>query len=234
MPRVSVVVPARNEEEYIGACLDAILAQKPPPDEVIVVNNGSKDRTAEIAQAKGVRVIHEPRPGLHLARQAGLKAARYEVVANTDADCIVLPGWIEAIKEAFEDPKVVETYGPLELFEAPWLDKILAKHFYPVFLWIMARLGQPNAAGGNHAVRRETALAVGGYDVRYGEDLHLMMKLRKHGEIRYVPKQRVMTSGRRLKHGRWKLYAVHAKNIWRRIRGLPEDYGDDYYADRER
>ncbi len=234
MPRVSVVVPARNEEDYIGACIDAILRQDPPPDEVIVVDNGSRDRTAEIARAKGVRVVHEPRPGLHLARQAGLEAARFEVVANTDADCIVLPGWIEAIKEAFEDPEVVETYGPLELFEAPWLDRVLAKYLYPAFLWIMDRLGQPNTAGGNHAVRREVALAVGGYDVPFGEDLHLMMKLKERGKIKYVPRQRVLTSGRRLKRGRWKMYATHLKNIWRRLRGLPEDYGPDYYADRER
>lgn len=113
-PTVSVVVPARNEEEMIGACLESILQQEPPPHEVILVDNGSTDRTGEIGRRLGVQVIYQPQPGLHIARQTGLEAASGRVVATTDADCRVEPGWIAAIQEAFSDPEVVETYGPLE------------------------------------------------------------------------------------------------------------------------
>ncbi|RIH85792.1 putative glycosyltransferase EpsJ [Meiothermus luteus] len=233
-PSVSVVVPARNEEDYIGPCLASILAQEPRPDEVIVVDNGSTDRTAEIARGFGVRVVYQPQPGLHIARQTGLEAASSEVVAATDADCRVEPGWVAAIQEAFRDPQVVETYGPLEFYDGPLFDRLLSRYGYPLFLALMDRLGQPNAAGGNHAVRRRVALEVGGYDVPFGEDLRLMQKLRQKGRIVYTPKARVLTSGRRLKRGRWKMYGVHLKNIWARLRGLPQDYGPDYYADRER
>ena len=229
-----MVVPARNEEDYIGSCLDSILSQEPRPAEVIVVDNGSSDRTAAIARSRGARVVSEPRPGVHHARQRGLEAAGTELVAYTDADCRVAPGWIKAIEDGFKDPEVVEVYGPLELFEAPWLDRVLARWLYPAFLRVMDLLGQPNAAGANHAVRRDAALAVGGYDRPYAEDVHLTLKLKRVGKVRYLPGMRVMTSGRRLKRGRWKMYLVHLKNIWRRLRGLPEDYGDDYFADRER
>ncbi|GIW30813.1 MAG: glycosyl transferase [Meiothermus sp.] len=233
-PTVSVVVPARNEEEMIGACLESILRQEPPPYEVILVDNGSTDRTGEIGRSLGVRVIYQPQPGLHIARQTGLEAASGEVVAATDADCRVEPGWIAAIQEAFSDPEVVETYGPLEFFDGPLFDRLLSRYGYPLFLSLMAKLGQPNTAGGNHAVRRQVALEVGGYDVPFGEDLRLMLKLKQRGKIVYTPKARVLTSGRRLSKGRWKMYGVHLKNIWARLRGAPQDYGPDYYADRER
>lgn len=234
LPTVSVVVPARNEEALIEACLQSILFQEPKPLEVILVDNGSVDRTSEIGKALGVKVIYQPRPGLHIARQTGLEAAQGDVVANTDADCLVEPGWIEAIAKAFSNPEVVETYGGLEYFDAPFWDRLSAKYGYPLFLAIMDKLGQPNTAGGNHAVRRETALKVGGYDVPFGEDLRLMLKLKQQGKIKYVPGQRVLTSGRRLKKGRWKMYGTHLRNIWRRLWGREQDYGSDYYAEREK
>jgi len=234
MPKVSVVVPARNEEAYIGSCLEALLAQDPPPDEVIVVDNGSKDGTAKIAAAMGARVVREERPGVHHARERGLEEARFEVVAQTDADTRVLPGWIASIKNAFEDPEVVASYGPVLLYEAPLFDRLLARYLFPAFLRLSALLGQPNLNGANHAVRREAALAVGGYDRPFAEDVHLARKLRaRGGKIVYVPRQRVLTSGRRLKKGRLAFYGVHAKNFLRRLLGLPEDYGPDYFADRE-
>jgi glycosyltransferase involved in cell wall biosynthesis len=234
MPRLSVVVPARNEEAYIGALLETVFAQDPAPDEVMVVDNGSKDATAAIARRLGARVIRVEEPGVHRARQAGLRAAQGEIVAQTDADCRVYPGWTAAILEAFADPEVVASYGPIELFEAPWPDRILARYGFPLFLRLTHALGQPNLSGANHAVLRQAALAVGGYDRPFAEDVHLGLKLRGRGKIRYQPKQRVATSGRRLKGGRLKLYGVHAKNLWRRFRGLEEDYGEDYFAQRDR
>ena len=233
MPRVSVVVPARNEEAYIGRALDSLLAQDPPPDEIIVVDNASTDRTSEIARQKGARIVREERVGLHHARQAGLEAAQYEIVAQIDADTLALPGWIAAIQRGFRDPDTVETYGPIEFYEAPAFDRWLAKWGFPIFLRLMAALGHPNASGGNHAVRRDAALAVGGYDQPYAEDLHLAKKLAQVGRVRYLPDQRVATSGRRLAKGRWKFYGLHARNVLARLLGRSESYGQDYYADRE-
>jgi glycosyltransferase involved in cell wall biosynthesis len=232
-PTVSVVVPARNEEANIEACLRSILDQNPAALEVILVDNGSTDKTSEIGHKLGVKVVYQPTPGLHIARQTGLEAAMGDVVAATDADCLVKPGWLDEIQKAFVDPGVVETYGPLEFFDAPLLDIWLAKYGWPVFVGIMDKLGQPNTSGGNHAVRRSMALEVGGYDVPFGEDLRLMLKLKERGKIAYLPKSVVLTSGRRLKNGRFKMYGVHLKNIWRRLRGLPQDYGNDYYAERD-
>ena len=89
-PRLSIVIPAMNEEEGIGDVLDEIplkeLDDMGYPTEVIVVDGESVDRTREIAREKGARVIIEPRRGYGRAYKTGFDAARGEVVATGDAD----------------------------------------------------------------------------------------------------------------------------------------------------
>lgn len=110
---VSVVIPARNEEGSIGRCLDSLLAQATDRDEVIVLDNGSTDRTAAIASAfDQVTVIDAPDDELpddrnvrKLAqlRQRGAEAASRPIVATTDADCLPPDGWLDRLRAHFED-----------------------------------------------------------------------------------------------------------------------------------
>lgn len=94
--RISLVIPAYNEERHIRSCLDAIAAQTLKPFEVIVVDNNSTDKTAEIASSYDfVKVIHEPKQGIVFARNTGFAAATGTVIARTDADVILPKGWIE-------------------------------------------------------------------------------------------------------------------------------------------
>lgn len=98
-PTASVVVPVRNGEKVLGRCLDSIRALDYPSErlEVIVADNGSTDRTVEIARAYGVEVVVEPKPGAAAARNAGIAAASGEWIAMTDADCIVHPLWLRQL-----------------------------------------------------------------------------------------------------------------------------------------
>jgi glycosyltransferase involved in cell wall biosynthesis len=99
---LSVVIPTYNEENFIGPCLEALLNQSQPPDEVIVVDNNSTDATVDIAQSyKGVKVLKESQQGQLYARTKGFNFAKSNILATVDADCLVLPGWAEAMLSTF-------------------------------------------------------------------------------------------------------------------------------------
>jgi glycosyltransferase involved in cell wall biosynthesis len=98
----SVIVAARDSAATIGACLDALHAQDYPDREVIVVDDGSTDETASIAEARGARVVRTPPVGASAARNLGLEVARGEIVAFTDGDCVADPGWLRALVEGLE------------------------------------------------------------------------------------------------------------------------------------
>lgn len=99
---VSIVIPAHNEERHLTACLQAIARQSSQPLEVIVVDNNSTDRTAEIAASFSfVRVIHESRQGIVYARNAGFDAARGELIARIDADIQLPSNWVEHVQQFY-------------------------------------------------------------------------------------------------------------------------------------
>ena len=120
-PSVSVIVPARNEEVCLGACLDSLLAQTGVDIEIIVVDDGSADGTREIAASlDGVRVIDAgPLPegcsGKCNAAQAGANAARGEWLLFTDADTVHLSGSLErSLREAREHGIALLSYSPAQ------------------------------------------------------------------------------------------------------------------------
>src|SRR4029077_2365310 len=96
-PRVSVVVPAYNEEKNLPLALASLLNQELKDFELIVVDNGSTDETPVIAKKLGARVIGENRRGVAHARQAGFLSSKGGIIATTDADTVVPPDWLSRI-----------------------------------------------------------------------------------------------------------------------------------------
>ena len=97
MPFVSVVMPAHNEEQYIGECLAALKQQSYPADrfEIIVVDNNSKDRTSEIARSHGVKVLFKEKGPVGAVRNYGVAHAQGEILAFIDSDCVAPPTWLQ-------------------------------------------------------------------------------------------------------------------------------------------
>lgn len=154
---LSVVIPARNEQELIGECLAALREQGDPVDEIIVVDNGSTDGTADVARAvPGVIVMSEPRTGVTYARNAGLDAATGDLLARIDADTIVSPGWAEAIRRGFSDPAVSGLAGPAGFSRLSRGGRVVGRGAYRVFRAMHERMiGEgPLMYGHNMALRR--------------------------------------------------------------------------------
>src|SRR5204863_903204 len=106
---VSVIVPARDAAATLGRALAALGAQEGAPDfEVIVVDDGSRDGTAQLAERAGARTVRAAGDGPARARNAGAAAASGAVLAFTDADCYPTPGWLAAALRALDGADLVQ------------------------------------------------------------------------------------------------------------------------------
>jgi glycosyltransferase involved in cell wall biosynthesis len=112
---ISVVVCTRERADDLRRCLRALLACKPAPSEIIIVDNAEKAGSLVdvIGENPLVRLIHETRPGLSRARNAGLRAASGKIVAFTDDDVEVTPNWISCVARTFCDPRIGAVTGPV-------------------------------------------------------------------------------------------------------------------------
>lgn len=123
---LSIVIPAYNEEDTIGPCIEACLAQTVAPHEIIVVNNNSKDATESVIREyqshypnSPIKLIQQPKQGLIPTRDAGFNAATGDIVGRIDADSIVEPNWVEETIRAFDDPTVAAATGPVIYYDMP-------------------------------------------------------------------------------------------------------------------
>lgn len=127
LPSVAIVIPAYNEEDSIGKCLDACVNQTSPADEIIVVNNKSTDRTVEIVQeyqkefpSKNIILMHElDEQGITPARNKGLNNARSDVIGRIDADSIIDRTWVEVVRKTFMRRDIAASTGPVLYHDMP-------------------------------------------------------------------------------------------------------------------
>ncbi|MCA9942810.1 MAG: glycosyltransferase [Ardenticatenaceae bacterium] len=225
-PTISIVVPAYNEERTLPTCLDSLCGQNCSfPYEIIVVDNASTDRTADIAMQAGVRLIHEPRKGVGLARRAGFAAARANIIASTDADCIVPANWLAHIQQVFtERPSFIAIGGYALYHDAP--------PYLHFLTHITNRLNLFQAVGKiarrqplstqNLAVRKSAYEQVGGFDPAITsplglDDVDLTLRLSTIGSVSVIPDLVVWASARRFRKEpvktvgyRWSNYASYA------------------------
>lgn len=108
MPRVSVIVPVYNVEKYLNECIDSILAQTFTDFELILVNDGSSDRSGEICDEyaikdKRIKVIHQQNGGVSVARNTGLDEAKGTYISFVDSDDVVLPNYLYVLLKALKD-----------------------------------------------------------------------------------------------------------------------------------
>lgn len=201
--KISVIIPAHNEEKYLEGCLESLLKHRPDTvEEIIVVDNASTDSTAEIARRfPGVRVVGEPRKGLTSARQRGLLEAKGTHLAYIDADTRVHDRWFPVIHETFAaQPSLVALSGPYEYYDLPRWQQTLVRWYWRAALPLSLLTGYM-MVGGNFVAKKEALEAIGGFDTRiafYGEDTNIARRLKREGKVHFNRRFFIHSSGRRL------------------------------------
>src|SRR5690349_16872967 len=157
---VSVVIPCLNEEDNIEACVTRaleVMREAGIPGEVVVADNASEDRSAELAEAAGARVIYEPRRGYGSAYLAGFKAARGRYIVMADADLTYdfaeIPRFVENL-DAGADLVMGDRMDNIHPGAMPWLHRYVGNPILTGILNLFFRTGIKDAHCGMRAVRR--------------------------------------------------------------------------------
>jgi GT2 family glycosyltransferase len=211
LPSFSVVIPSHNRPDLLALCLRSVQSHAPAGTEIIVVDDASPGACVSHTAVAfpGVRTLRQAkRRGFCAAVNAGVAAARGDVVELLNDDTEVCPGWAEAALSCFADP-VVAAVAPLVLFgpagthidsagDAYFLGGYAAKRGHGER--VNARAWEPGpvfgASGSSAFYRRDVLLRIGGFPESFGayfEDVDVSFRLRRAGqEVYFEPRSRVL------------------------------------------
>ena len=181
---ISIIIPAYNEEKHIGQCLDSIFNLDYPRDkfEVIVIDNGSTDRTREIAASYDILLLQDSRKNVSGLRNLGARHAKGDILAFVDADCVVARDWLKQAEKYFNDFSVVAWGAPpippenSTWVQAAWFLVRKKNKVIEEVDWLESM---------NLFVRKDLFDKVGGFDESLitCEDVDLSYRLSKFGKI---------------------------------------------------
>jgi glycosyltransferase involved in cell wall biosynthesis len=243
---ISVVIPAYNAAAYVGDALASIAAQIRAPAEVIVVDDGSTDQTAAIAQAAGAIVIRQANGGASAARNAGVARARSQWIAFLDADDRWLPAYVERVAAAAQccpDVAAIFTDYVLEDPSSPYASWFAADRAYKALRGVtvapyvrrFSREELTSALVRSRAfistsaltVRRSVFLSCGGFDQSYrrAEDLELMLRLFSRTTAAAVEEPLSVYRKHRLNlTADERACAESERRVWRMVIAFPDRY----------
>lgn len=239
LPKVSVLIPAYNEEKYIQQTLGALMTQDYPFFEIIIADNASTDRTSilvrqfienNISGKIRITLLHEEKKGTNHARECARKAATGSIIAQLDADCLPANNWIsKGVAAICNHHMYAAVTGPYDYFDGSrpmrFFSMLSQKIFFPVINHIVQFFGRGAIlVGGNAFIRAGILAYIGGYNTAltfYGDDVDLGKRLAKFGYVAFHPSLILLSSSRRYKaDGFWqvnKKYQAYFWNlVWRR------------------
>lgn len=232
-PGVTIVIAARNAGQTIDGCLSSIRGLDYPEVEVIVVDDGSSDDTVARARAAGVTVLETGGRCPSVARNMGVARARHDIVAFTDSDCVVTPGWLKGLVDVLRRRKAASAGGPqTNVFpEGAGNDSRDMDAFFSLASVVSDYARQDaverevdHNASCNSAYIKHAFLEAGGFteDMYPGEDVDLDFKLRRLGyRCWYAPTARV----HHLRPGTTAWFADQMRRYGRIQRELVQRYG---------
>ncbi len=201
--RVSVIVPLWNSERTIGRTIECLLQQTLAPAEIIIIDDGSTDRSREVLQRfeDWIIVVTRTNGGPASARNVGLRLASSELIAFTDSDCYPEPGWLAALVSGFDNPAVGGVGGVVR-----GADPNLCGEYIDLIRLLDPAIDQSGEIGylitANAAFRREVLFEAGLFDEGFrlpgGEEADLGWRIRRLGyHLRFAPEAVVRHEHRR-------------------------------------
>jgi cellulose synthase/poly-beta-1,6-N-acetylglucosamine synthase-like glycosyltransferase len=199
-PKVSIIIPAYNEEENIGIALDSLLKVNYPKDklEIIVIDDGSTDNTYKIAKSfNKVKVFKKERGGKAKAVNFGVKRASGDLIMVLDADCVLPKNSLELMARYFNDKQTMAVVPSLKVFKAKnWLERVqqieyVLSSFFRKILWSMSAMYVVPGA----TLYRANFLRLNKFDEgNPTEDLEMGLRIKYQGyEIAHATEAHVFT-----------------------------------------
>ncbi len=188
---IGLYIPCYNAQDTIQSCLEAVFKQTCPLKEILVVDDGSNDKTVEIASRFQVRIIkHNINKGLAAARNTAIENIKADFIASVDADCVPEPDWLLRLMKKINSPKIAGAGGRLlEANTETVCDRWRSKH-------MMQDWGKEEASpaflfGSNSVFRKIALLEAGLYNEKFKtnyEDVDICQSLKKKGwDLIYEP-----------------------------------------------
>lgn len=191
-PCLSVIVCTLNGSATLRPCLESLLALRYPDFEVLVIDDGSSDATAQIAESfERVRYHRQEHAGLSVARNLGAQLATGSILAYTDDDCIAHPDWLLHLSHAFTEDHVVAAGGP-NIPPPPRnrIERVVAAAPGAPAHVLLNDTEAEHLPGCNLAIRKDMLDRIGGFRAQFksaGDDVDVCWRLREHGTLRFVP-----------------------------------------------
>jgi glycosyltransferase involved in cell wall biosynthesis len=178
VPKVSVIIPAKNEEVNIGLCLNAVKYQTLKPTDLIVVDNGSEDETVQIAKAHGATVLKLPNANIGELRNFGASFGKGDIYAFLDADCVPDRDWLRIAVEKLKDNQIGAVGNTvLPSGDENWVENVWYANIKPSE-GLVRYIGSANLI-----VKREIFNKLKGFNpkLKAGEDRDFAWKIQKAG-----------------------------------------------------
>lgn len=200
--KISLVIPVYNEEKYLKDCLISIMNQTKRPDEILIIDNNSHDKTREIAAQFPTRVIEEAHQGITQARNRGFDEAKGDIIARCDADTRPLQNWIERIEYDFQHNTIDALTGPFVFYDLKLKTTFFTTAYLDIFKPILN--GKEVLIGPNMALTKKIWNKVKPYvcldNKKVHEDIDLAIHINDiEGRIMRDDTLIVSVSGRRIR-----------------------------------
>jgi glycosyltransferase involved in cell wall biosynthesis len=192
--RVSIIVPAYNASSTLDRCLNALMAQTRAPDEIIVIDDGSTDDTAQIAASYGVRVVRQDNQGPAAARNRGVEVSTGDLLLFTDSDCAPVDGWVAQMVAALADPAIAGVRGAYLTKQRSLVARFVQLEYEDRYRRMRGRRSIDFVDTYSAGYRRPVFEAVHGFDesLRIDEDQELSFRISEAGyRLTFAPDAQV-------------------------------------------